>query len=286
MREVLGVLGAEVVAQQRRVAHHRKRAGVFGVERAQRVQLDPAAHLLGELGLVRAQVGLQPLAVLAPAGDAAEAGEPQPQLAHAELGEQRCEQRDQLGVDGRVLGADRLGADLPELPVAPGLRALVAEEAGQVPELHGLAALVHAVLDVGPAHGGGALGPERQRAPGLVLEREHLLAHDVGGLADAAREQLGGLEHGRLDPLVAGALEDRAGARLDGAAARGLLAEHVEGAARRFDLRVAQRQAAGESAVAARGARSRSSLRNGLLARSRPSVVTPMCPGYTTVSSG
>ena len=32
------------------------------------------------------------------------------------------EQEDRLGVDGRVVGADRLGADLPELAVAAGLR--------------------------------------------------------------------------------------------------------------------------------------------------------------------
>ncbi len=140
----------------------------------------------------------------------------------------------------RVLGAERLGADLPELAVAAGLRALVAEEAREVPELDRLAALVHAMLDVRAADGRGALGAQRQRAPGDVLEREHLLAHDVGRLADAAREQLGRLERRRLDPLVSCALEQRACAGLERRALLRLLAEHVERAARRFELRRAQ----------------------------------------------
>ena len=179
---------------------------MVGVEGAQRVQLDAAAHVLGEALLVLAQVGLQAFAVLGAAVGAAEARQPQAHLAHAHRAQQRGEQGDRLGVDGGVVGAKRLGADLPELAEAPGLRALVAKEARQVPELHRLAALVHAVLDVGAADGRGALGTQRERAPAAVGEGEHLLAHDVGRLADAAGEQLGGLEGGCLDALVAGAL--------------------------------------------------------------------------------
>src|SRR5580692_2495456 len=151
---------------------------------------------------------LQPLAILASALDAAEAGKAQPETAYAHLREQRHQQRDRLGVHGGILGAERLGADLPELPVASGLGALVAKEARQIPELHRLAALVHAMLDIGSACGGGALWSQRQRASGLILEGEHLLAHDVGRLTDPAGEQLGCLERGRLDSLISGALED------------------------------------------------------------------------------
>ncbi len=71
-------------------------------------------------------------------------------------------------------------------------------------------------------------GRNVERALGGVQEGEHLLAHDVGGLADAAGEQLGGLEGGRLDSLVAGALEQRAGAGLERGALVRLLAEHVD----------------------------------------------------------
>ena len=73
LREVLGVVVVEVVEQPRRARHHAPGALVIGVERAQRVQLDPAAHLLGEARLVRAQVRLQQLAVGGPALAAAEA---------------------------------------------------------------------------------------------------------------------------------------------------------------------------------------------------------------------
>ena len=53
---------------------------------------------------------------------------------------------------------------------------------------------------------------------------------------DAAREQLGRLQRRRLDPLVPRALEDLPRARLEARAHPRLLAEHVERAARSFDL--------------------------------------------------
>ena len=76
-----------------------------------------------------AQVRLQTLAVLAARLRATEAGQPQPYPAHAHLAKQRREQDDRLGVDGGVVGAERLGTDLPELAIAPRLGALMAEEA-------------------------------------------------------------------------------------------------------------------------------------------------------------
>ena len=139
----------------------------------------------------------------------AEAAEPQLHPRHAELGEQLGQQADQLGVGERRVGADRLGAELVELAVAPGLRALVAEERAAVGELHRLRQRLHPVLDVGAADRRRALGAQGEAAPALVLEGEHLLADDVGRVADAALEQLGVLEAGRRDRLVAGPSEDR-----------------------------------------------------------------------------
>ena len=162
----------ELVEQPRRVCHHAPRALVVGVERAQRVQLDPR-RARPRRGSARARAGGPAAARGTRRGvvGAAEARQAQPAPSRTPmLAEQRGEQRDRLGVDGRVVGAERLGADLPELPVAAGLGALVAEEARQVPELHRLAALVHAVLDVGAADRRGALGAQRQRAPAAVLE--------------------------------------------------------------------------------------------------------------------
>ena len=250
---MLAVLAVELVEEQRRVRHHLAGAGVLGVERAQRVQLDARPDLLGEPVLVRTQVRLQAVAVLPARLGTAEARQAQARLSDPQVGKQSGQKRDRLGVHRGIVGAQRLRPDLPELPVTARLGALVAEEAGQVPELHRLAALVHAVFDVGAAHWRGALGAQRQRAPAAVLESEHLLADDVRRGADAAGEQLGRLERGGLDPLVAGAAEDRASARLERLTGDRLLAEHVEGAARRFELRPAQRAAWGGGALAATG---------------------------------
>ena len=187
---------------------------------------------------VRAQVGLQLLAIRRAPGRASR-GWPRRRRtpSTSDRLQQRREQRDELGVDGGIVGADRLRPDLPELPVAPGLRALVAEEARQVPELHRLGQLVHAVLDVGAADRRGALRPQRERAPAAVLERVHLLLDDVGGLADAAREQLGPLERrasrcGRSPPARG---SPRASSSSGAPPAR-LLGQHVERPPRGLDL--------------------------------------------------
>ena len=62
--------------------------------------------------------------------------------------EQRVVELDDLGVDGRVSGADRLDRKLPVLAVAPALRRRVAVHGADGVELHGLRLAVHAVLDV------------------------------------------------------------------------------------------------------------------------------------------
>jgi hypothetical protein len=71
------------------------------------------------------------------------------------------------------------------------------------------------VLDVRAGQPGGQLRAQRQRALRAIGEGVHLLADDVGALADAAHEQLGVLDHRRPglevavagEQLAAGALE-------------------------------------------------------------------------------
>ncbi len=218
-----------------------------------------------------AQVGLKLLAVVGARLRGAEAGDPQAYAVGVQGVEQVGQQDDDLGVHGRVVGPDRLRPHLPELAVAARLGRLVAVEARQVPQLHGLGQLVHAVLDVGPAYRRRALGAQGHGAPALVLEGEHLLAHDVRGLPHAAREQLGGLERGRLDAPVPGGLQHLPGLALHHLARVRVVGQHVERAARRL------------YAFAHWDASSR---RNGFDALSWPSVVRPMCPGYTLVSGG
>ena len=279
--EVLAILGAERVQQQRRVAHDLLGAGVLGVEGAQRVEVDAVAHVGAEAVGVLAQVGREALAVLGARVEAAERAQAQAQPLDAELAEQRVQQDDRLGVDGGVVGADRLGAQLPELAEAPGLRLLLAVVAAQVPELHRLGQLVHAVLEVGAAHRRGALGAQRQRAAAGVLEGVHLLLDDVGRLPHAAGEELRGLEGRRLDAPVARGLEDRARGSLEVRPRGGLLGQHVVRAARRLGPLATSapqlaRPAPGAPILPARSHRPASACRNGLVARSRPSVVSPM----------
>ena len=221
------------------------------------------------------QVRFQLLQVGAPRVERAEAAEPQLHPRHPQLGEQVGEQHDRLGVGERRVGADRLGADLVELAVAAGLRALVAEERPEVGELHRLRQLVHAVLEVGAADRRRALRPQGDAAPALVLEGEHLLADDVGGAADAALEQLGVLEGRRRDRLVAGAREDRRGGALDPRPGARLLGQHVEGPAGCLVLAAPcgrDLTCGGAATAPARPGRDWRRAR-------RPSVVVPMWPG-------
>ena len=108
----------------------------------------------------------------------------------------------------RVVGAERL--DVQRQPTAGSGRPgrLVPEERAPRPELDRLGQLVHSVPDVSAAEGGGRLGPQRERAAGLVLEGEHLLLDDVRRLPHPAREQLGVLERSASQGLVARAAED------------------------------------------------------------------------------
>ena len=205
---MLGVVGVEPVQELRRVAHHRLGTRVAGVECPHRVEVDAVAHILGELALVRVQERRQLLAVLGAGGGRAQARQTQARALDADGLEQLGQKHDQLGVGLGCLRADCLGAELPELAVATTLRRLGAKAARQVPELDRLGELVHPVLEIRPAHRRGDLRAERQRAPPAVVERVHLLLHDVGGLPHPAREQLGRLERRRLDPPVAGGAQD------------------------------------------------------------------------------
>src|SRR5712692_9337391 len=97
--------------------------------------------------------------------------------------------RDDFGIYQGRLGADRLGADLIELAETALLWALPAEHRADVVILLDARNLVEPVLDVGADHRGGGFRAQGKRAAVAILEGVHLLADDVGVLADAAREQ-------------------------------------------------------------------------------------------------
>ena len=149
-------------------------------------------------------------------------------------------QLDQLRVDGRSGITDRLDVELPELAVAAGLRAVVAEHRPDESQLHRLRPRLHPVLDVGPHDPGGGLGAERPRLRLLGSRRdpEELLLDDIRDVADAALEDLGLLDERGLDLAVAvargevcgGPFQARPGGSLGGQqvarASRGLEARH------------------------------------------------------------
>ncbi len=110
---------------------------------------------------------------------------------------------DDLGVEARIVGADRLDRDLPMFPVAAFLRRGIAVHRREGVELLRLRLTVQAVLDVRPADGRGRLGTQGERPAAPVLERVHLLLHDVGARARRPLEERGVLEYRGLDPAVA-----------------------------------------------------------------------------------
>ncbi len=173
------------------------------VQHAQRVDLGAAAGVLVQVqaGQELDQRGAVDRAALL----VAEAVEQQRVVRQPERAERVVGEDDQLGVQRRVLGADGLRADLRELAVPALLRPLVAVVVAGVPELHReVALLVQVRLEGGAQHGGGALGAQRELVAAAGGEVVHLLGDDVGGLADAAGEELHVLEDRGLDVAVAG----------------------------------------------------------------------------------
>ena len=137
------------------------------------------------------------------AGEAPDRVELEVVRRHAEAVEERVVELHELGVDGRVVRADRLDGGLPVLAVATFPRGAVAVHRRDREQLRRLGIAVHPVLDVGATDRRRPLGPQRQRAVGAVGEAVHLLLDDVGSLARGARKQRRVLEHGRQHLAVA-----------------------------------------------------------------------------------
>ena len=181
---------AQVVDLERRVGGGGDALRLLAVEHPQRVvSKRPACSSHSSSRRLR---GTRPaLAVGGPALVVAERGEVEAQAGDAQVLVEAPRQGDHLDVDVGVVGAERLDADLVVLAVAAGLGPLVAEVGRAYQTFHGV---VGPVLHEGPHHRRRALGPQRDVAAALVLEVVHLLADDVGALADPL-EHADVLEH-------------------------------------------------------------------------------------------
>ena len=126
-------------------------------------------------------------------------------LRHAELAEDLGVHLDHLGVDRGIGAADRLDRQLVVLAVAAATGPAVAVHRRDRVRLHRLRVAVQPVLDVGARDRRSSLGAQRERPAAAVVERVHLLVHDVGRIARRAREEPRVLEARRLDapPAVA-----------------------------------------------------------------------------------
>src|SRR5690606_19774541 len=129
-------------------------------------------------------------------------------VTEAELLPQARGHDDQLRVDLGLVEAERLDAELMELPVTSLLRLFPAEHRAAAPQLL-LLVVQQTVAEARAHHAGRRLRTQRHAVPAAVLERIHLLLDDVRQLADRPAEELGAFEHRDADPPVAVGLEER-----------------------------------------------------------------------------
>ena len=179
--EVAGAVGREVVEHHGCAGDDVVVLRPLRVQHPERVDGERLAALDREIGDVLGEVGAQRVDVGGPAGGVAHRVQRQRAATESEGAVEPVEQGDDLDVGVRVVGADDLGVELEVLAVPPGLRLLVAVVRPDRPRLPRSG---RAVFDERPHQPGGDLGPQRDPPAALVLEVVHLLADDVGGVAD------------------------------------------------------------------------------------------------------
>src|SRR5690606_34079626 len=111
------------------------------------------------------------------------------------LGENRGAGNDVLGVDVRSGVAEGFDVELMKLAKTSSLRLLVAKHRTRAPDAL-LLIVQEAVRDHRAHDAGSRLRTQRQRVATRILEREHLLLHDVRELADRAFEKRRVLDDG------------------------------------------------------------------------------------------
>lgn len=134
--------------------------------------------------------------VLGTAGRAADGVYLERQIFNAQESEYLGGKGDYLRVRGGCGSAENLNAKLVKFPVSAGLRLLVAVARGYIAGLLRQGLVEKPVLKKSARRARSPLGAQSYRASALVEKSVHLLLHDIGGVSDAAGEQLRMLEHG------------------------------------------------------------------------------------------
>ena len=119
-------LSGQVIEHERRARSHLTNIRALVVEHAERVDLGPSTRVLVEWECKEKL--LQQFAILRPAGVVTERGDFEAEAVEPQRPESGVGDRDDLSVERGVVDPDGFDADLLQLAVATGLRALVAEE--------------------------------------------------------------------------------------------------------------------------------------------------------------
>ena len=227
----------QAVGQQRRPGDDGAVALVLGIEDAQGIALQPRETVVGKPVAVFGEVLHQYFPVSVAAFAVAQGVQLQGDFfAHPQRLQDVGPEGDDFHVGHGLGDAQHLHVDLVELALASLLRALVAEHRSAAEKFE-RQVLGEAVRQDGADHARRTLRAQGDAVSAAVLERIHLLGHDVGGIAQGTREDLRELEDRRRylgEPVARGNL---AGRLLHVAVAQHFPGQDVAGAADRLQGR-------------------------------------------------
>eukprot|EP00611_Tribonema_gayanum_P012703 TRINITY_DN2336_c0_g1_i3.p1 TRINITY_DN2336_c0_g1~~TRINITY_DN2336_c0_g1_i3.p1 ORF type:complete len:704 (-),score=109.00 TRINITY_DN2336_c0_g1_i3:16-2127(-) len=229
----------EIVEQARRAFDDGLRRRHLGIEHPQRIAVQAALGVVVEPGFVLFEIGDQRGAVIGAAAGGAQGIDLQLETAESQPLPELGGDGDHFDIDVGRRNAEGFDVELMELPIAAGLRALVAEHRAGAPDAL-LLVEQDAVLDAGANHASGQLRAQRQRFAAAILEGIHLLFDDIGHFADRALEQLGALDHRQPQFAVAVSGKHLRGDGMDVLPGRGIGRQDIVHAANGLDLHEAE----------------------------------------------
>ncbi len=172
---------------------------VLRIEDSQRVAIEPAQAVRGQLRGMRRKISYQRLPIGGAALRVAERVEFENRArAHSQRVEDAAAECDDLNVGLGLRHTDQLDPDLVELAKPALLRPLIAKHRAVI-EKFDRRVLNQAVRENRTHHPGGIFRPQRHLFAAPVGEGVHLLGDDIRGLANRAGEDLGELENRRRD---------------------------------------------------------------------------------------